>query len=97
MRAASCVDPLGDLVDVLADGGQSGVHLLDIRGVKLDDIPVYRHLPQIRAVPPCGELRHLFIYEPLFHLTKCWPAQPFAMQRVSSFGMIYILKQTRII
>ena len=21
----------------------------------------YRHLPQIRAVPPCGELRHLFI------------------------------------
>ena len=31
-------------------------------------IPVYRHLPQIRAVPTCGELRHLFIYEPLFLL-----------------------------
>ena len=31
-------------------------------------IPVYRHLPQIRAVPPCGELRHLFIYEPFFLL-----------------------------
>ena len=31
-------------------------------------IPVYRHLPQIRAVPMCGELRHLFIYEPLFLL-----------------------------
>ena len=29
-------------------------------------IPVYRHLPQIRAVPLCGELRHLFIYEPFF-------------------------------
>ena len=28
----------------------------------------YRHLPQIRAVPPCGELRHLFIYEPFFLL-----------------------------
>ena len=31
-------------------------------------IPVYRHLPQIRAVPTCGELRHLFIYEPFFLL-----------------------------
>ena len=31
-------------------------------------IPVYRHLPQIRAVPTCGELRHFFIYEPLFLL-----------------------------
>ena len=31
-------------------------------------IPVYRHLPQIRAVPSCGELCHLFIYEPLFLL-----------------------------
>ena len=31
-------------------------------------IPVYRHLPQIRAVPTCGELRHPFIYEPLFLL-----------------------------
>ena len=31
-------------------------------------IPVYCHLPQIRAVPPCGELRHLFIYEPFFLL-----------------------------
>ena len=31
-------------------------------------IPVYRHLPQIRAVPTCGELRHSFIYEPLFLL-----------------------------
>ena len=31
-------------------------------------IPVYRHLPQIRAIPPCGELRHPFIYEPLFLL-----------------------------
>ena len=67
-RTASCVDPLGDLVDVPADGGQGGVHPLDIRGVKLDDIPVYRHLPQIRPVPPCGELRHLFIYEPFFLL-----------------------------
>ena len=66
--AASCVDTLGDLVDVPADGGQGGVHPLDIRGVKLDDIPVYRHLPQIRAVPLCGELRHLFIYEPFFLL-----------------------------
>ena len=68
VRAASRVDPLGDLVDVPADGGQGSVHPLDIRGVKLDDIPVYRHLPQIRAVPPCGELRHLFIYEPFFLL-----------------------------
>ena len=68
VRAASRVDTLGDLVDVPANGGQGGVHPLDIRGVKLDDIPVYCHLPQIRAVPPCGELRHLFIYEPLFLL-----------------------------
>ena len=68
VRAASGVDTLGDLIDVPADGGQGGVHPLDIRGVKLDDIPVYRHLPQIRAVPPCGELRHLFIYEPFFLL-----------------------------
>ena len=68
VRAASGVDPLGDLVDVPADGGQGGVHPLDIRGVKLDDIPVYRHLPKLRAVPLCGELRHLFIYEPLFLL-----------------------------
>ena len=64
----SGVDSLGDLIDVPADGGQGGVHPLDIRGVKLDDIPVYRHLPQIRAIPPCGELRHLFIYESLFVL-----------------------------
>ena len=68
VRAASGVDPLGDLIDVPANGGQGSVHPLDIRGVKLDDIPVYRHLPQIRAVPPCGELRHLFIYEPFFLL-----------------------------
>ena len=47
LRAASGVDTLGDLVDVPADGGQGGVHLLDIRGVKLDDIPVYRH----QAIP----------------------------------------------
>ena len=31
-------------------------------------IPVYRHLPKVGAVPTCGELRHLFIYEPLFLL-----------------------------
>ena len=68
LRAASGVDTLGDLVDVPADGGQGGVHLLDIRGVKLDDIPVYRHLPKVGAVPPCGELRHFPVYEPLFLL-----------------------------
>ena len=68
VRAASGVDTLGDLVDVPADGGQGGVHLLDIRGVKLDDIAVYRHLPQIRPVPPCGELRHFPVNEPLFLL-----------------------------
>ena len=28
----------------------------------------YRHLPQIRAVPPCGELRHLSVNEPFFLL-----------------------------
>ena len=66
VRAVSRVDPLGDLVDVPADGGQGSVHPLDIRGVKLDDIPVYRHLPQIRPVPPCGELRHFPVNEPFF-------------------------------
>ena len=37
---------------------------------RLDDrrISVYRHLAQIRAVSPGGELRHLFVYEPLFLL-----------------------------
>ena len=68
VRAASGVDPLGDLIDVPANGGQGSVHPLDIRGVKLDDIPVYRHLPQIRAIPPCGELRHLSVNEPFFLL-----------------------------
>ena len=50
----------------IVDGGLQ--RPLDIRGVKLDDIPVYRHLSQIRAVPPCGELRHLSVNEPLFLL-----------------------------
>ena len=44
------------------------VDLRSVRGVWVFVLSVYRHLAQIRAVSPGGELRHLFIYEPLFLL-----------------------------
>ena len=43
-------------------------YLLDVGGVHLDDIPVNRHLPQVRSIPLCGELRHLLVDEPLLLL-----------------------------
>ena len=49
------VDPLGDLIDILPDGGQLGRERLYIGGVGIDDITVNRHLPQIGADPLCGE------------------------------------------
>ena len=62
------VHPLGDLADVPADGAQGLCHLLDVGGVHLDDIPVNRHLPQVRSIPLCGELGHLLVDKPLLLL-----------------------------
>lgn len=41
------VHPLGDLIDVPADGAQSLCHLLDVGGAHLDDISVNRHFLQV--------------------------------------------------
>src|SRR5699024_8348268 len=65
---AAGVHPLGDLIDVPADGAQGLCHLLDVGGVHLNDVSVNRHLPQICPIPLCGELRHLLVDEPLLLL-----------------------------
>ena len=65
---AGGIDPLCDLVDVPADGGQLGGKRLDVRRVGVDDVPVNRHLSKIGAVAPGWELRHLLVYEALFFL-----------------------------
>ena len=66
MCGASGVDPFGDLVDVPANGGQELVHLLDVLGVHIDDVPVNRHLPQVGADPLGLELGHLLFHQLLF-------------------------------
>ena len=63
---ATGVDPLGDLVNVPANGGQELVHLLNVPGVHIDDISVNRHLPQIGADALCLELGHLLFHQFLF-------------------------------
>ena len=63
------VDPLGDLIDILPDGGQLGRERLYIGGVGIDDITVNRHLPQLGADPLCGELGHLLLYQ--FPFLRC--------------------------
>ena len=71
---ASGVEPLGDLVDVPADGGQGGVHPLDIRGVKLRNqfmetiaIPTADHITQYdkeaRDIPFYGTSTYLHIWK----------------------------------
>ena len=63
---ASGLDPLGDLIDVPANGGQELVHLLDVPGVHIDDVSVNRHLPQVGADPLGLELGHLLFHQFLF-------------------------------
>ena len=56
------VDPLGDLIDILPDGGQLSREYLYIGGVGINDIAVNRHLAKIGADPLCGELVHFSFY-----------------------------------
>ena len=63
IREAAGVQPLGDLVDVPADGREGAGHLLDVGGVHLDDVPINRHLAEISADPLCMELAHLLFYQ----------------------------------
>jgi hypothetical protein len=62
----SGVQPLGDLIDVPTDGGQSLVHLFYVGGVGVDDISVNRHLAEICADSLCGEKLHLLFYQGSF-------------------------------
>ena len=65
---AGGVDPLCDLVNIPSDGGKLRGERLDIRGVGVDDKSVNRHLAEIGAIAPGGELRHLLANEALFFL-----------------------------
>ena len=60
---ASGIDPLGDLIDVPADGTQLSGEGFDICGVHVDDISVNGHLPKIGADPLRWELGHLLFNE----------------------------------
>lgn len=60
---ASGIDPLGDLIDVPADGTQLRGEGFDICGVHVDDISVNGHLPKIGADPLRWELGHLLFNE----------------------------------
>ena len=66
------VDPLGDLIDILPDGGQPSRERLYIGGVGIDDISVNRHLAKIGADPLCGELGHFSLYQ--FPFFRCYRA-----------------------
>lgn len=52
-----------------SDGGQLRSERFDIRGVGVDNKPVNRHLAEIGAIAPGGELRHLLVNEALFFLS----------------------------
>lgn len=71
---ASGIDPLGDLIDVPADGTQLRGERFDIGGVQVDNISINGHLPKIGADPLCRELGHLLFNE--FSFFCChWAAQ----------------------
>ena len=57
----ACIEMLGDLVDVPANGGKLLGECLDIRGVQVNNVAVNRHFPEVGADPVGGQLRHLLL------------------------------------
>ena len=51
---ASCVEPLGNLIDILANGGKFRSKRFDIGGVGVDDISVNRHLAEVAPIRRVG-------------------------------------------
>ena len=66
--STSGIDPLGDLVDIPANGRQFGGERFDIGGVGVDDISIDRHLAKIGTIPVRGELGHPLFNELFFFL-----------------------------
>ena len=50
----ACIEMLGDLVDVPANGGKLLGECLDIRSVQINDVAVNRHLTEIGTDPVGG-------------------------------------------
>ena len=59
----SGVNPLGDLIDIPANGTQLSGERFDICGVHVYDVSVNRHLPKVGTDPLRWELGHLLFNE----------------------------------
>ena len=57
----TCIEMLGDLVDIPTNGGKLLGERLDIRSVQINDVAVNRHFPEVGADPLGGQLRHLLL------------------------------------